>query len=74
MKKFLRISILCFAWAYVAACTEDFDEIGKNPNAAETVNAIIEYLSTGSTEYYHYTPLTFIDAENVQDFIGKGEF
>ena len=42
--------------------------------AAETVNAIIEYLSTGSTEYYHYTPLTFIDKDNVQDFIGKGEF
>ena len=42
--------------------------------AEETVNAIIEYLSTGSTEYYHYTPLTFIDKENVADFIGKGEF
>ena len=42
--------------------------------AKETVNAIIEYLETGETAYYHYTPLTFIDAENVADFIGQGEF
>jgi len=42
--------------------------------AAELVTAMSEYFSTGSTEYYHYTPLTYITAENVQDFIGKGEF
>lgn len=40
----------------------------------ETVNAMIEYFATGSTEYYHYTDLTYIDATNVNDFIGKGEF
>ena len=42
--------------------------------AAETVNAIAEYLSTGSTPYYHYTALTYITADNVADYIGKGEF
>lgn len=42
--------------------------------AAETVEAVIEYLTTGSTEYFHYTELTFIDADNVQEYIGKGEF
>ena len=42
--------------------------------AQEAVNAVIEYLDTGSTEYYHYTPLTYIDASNAQDYIGKGEF
>ena len=42
--------------------------------AKETVQAVWEYLSTGSTEYYHYTDLTYITAENVDDYIGKGEF
>lgn len=42
--------------------------------AAETINAIYEYLSTGETEYYHYTELTYITADNVADYIGKGEF
>ena len=42
--------------------------------AAELVTAMTEFFSTGSTEYYHYTPLTYITADNVQDFIGKGEF
>ncbi len=41
---------------------------------AETVRAIYEYLSTGSTPYYHYTPLTYINADNVSDYIGTGEF
>lgn len=40
----------------------------------ETVEAMVEYFETGSTEYYHRTPLTYITADNVQDFIGKGEF
>ncbi len=48
-------------------------------NRAEDISkelcvAMNEYFSTGSTEYYHYTPLTYITAENVQDYIGKGEF
>jgi len=42
--------------------------------AAETVVAMSEYFATGATEYYHYTPLTYINAENVDDYIGKGEF
>ena len=42
--------------------------------AAQTCVAMYEYFSTGSTEYYHYTPLTTIDSSNVADFIGKGEF
>ncbi len=42
--------------------------------AAETVNAIEEYLTTGSTEYYHYTELTYITAENVDEYLGQGEF
>lgn len=42
--------------------------------AAETCVAMYEYLSTGSTEYYHYTDLIYINADNVQDYIGKGEF
>ena len=33
-----------------------------------------EYFTTGETEYYHYTPLTYITSENVDEFIGKGEF
>lgn len=42
--------------------------------AAETCVAMYEYLTTGSTEYYHYTELTFITPDNVNDYIGKGEF
>ena len=42
--------------------------------AAETCVAMYEYLTTGSTEYYHYTNLTFITPDNVNDYIGKGEF
>lgn len=42
--------------------------------AAETCVAMYEYLTTGSTEYYHYTQLTFITPDNVNDYIGKGEF
>ena len=41
--------------------------------AAETVKAIYEVVTTGTTNYYHYTPLTFIDASNVDEWIGKGE-
>ena len=40
----------------------------------ETVEAMVEYFSNGSTEYYHRTPLTYITKENVNDYIGKGEF
>lgn len=42
--------------------------------AAETCVAMWQFFTTGSTEYYHYTPLTTINADNVKDFIGKGEF
>lgn len=42
--------------------------------AAETCVAMNEYFSTGSTEYYHYTALTYITADNVDQYIGKGEF
>ena len=42
--------------------------------AAETCVAMYEYLTTGSTEYYHYTELTYITADNANDYIGKGEF
>ena len=42
--------------------------------AAETCVAINEYFTTGSTEYYHYTDLVYITAENVDEWIGKGEF
>ena len=42
--------------------------------AKEAVNAVIEYFETGSTPYYHYTELTYINKDNVQDYIGKGEF
>lgn len=42
--------------------------------AKETVNAVWEYLTTGSTEYYHETDLTYIDASNVDQYLGKGEF
>lgn len=42
--------------------------------AAETVNAMNEYFTTGTTEYYHYTDLVYITAENVDEYIGKGEF
>ena len=42
--------------------------------ANETWVAIKEYFSTGKTEYYHYTPLTYIDANNVDEWLGKGEF
>ncbi len=42
--------------------------------AKETVKAAYEYFTTGSTAYYHYTELTYITADNVADFVGKGEF
>lgn len=42
--------------------------------AAEIVVAMQEVFGTGSTEYYHYTDLTYITKDNVQDYIGKGEF
>lgn len=42
--------------------------------SAETVKAINEYFTTGKTEYYHYTDLTYITKDNVADYIGKGEF
>ena len=45
------------------------DDIGS-----ELCVAISEYLNNGSTEYYHYTPLTYIDGTNVDEWIGKGEF
>lgn len=42
--------------------------------AAETCVAMYEYFTTGSTEYYHETPLIYITSENVNDYIGMGEF
>lgn len=42
--------------------------------AAELVVAMNEVFTTGNTEYYHYTPLVYITKDNVQDYIGKGEF
>ena len=42
--------------------------------AKETVVAVGEYLNGGSTAYYHYTELTFITPENVNDYLGQGEF
>lgn len=42
--------------------------------AAETCVAMNEYFSTGSTEYYHYTDLIYITKDNVDQYIGKGEF
>ena len=40
----------------------------------ETIEAMVEYFSTGSTEYFHRTSLTYITAENAADYIGQGEF
>lgn len=45
------------------------DDIGQ-----ELCVAMYEWFTNGSTEYYHYTPLTYITKDNVQDYIGKGEF
>ena len=42
--------------------------------AAQTCVAMSQFFATGKTEYYQYTPLTYIDAKNVDNFIGKGEF
>lgn len=42
--------------------------------AAETCVAMYEYFTNGSTEYYHYTDLIYINADNVNDYIGTGEF
>ena len=42
--------------------------------AAQTCIALWQYFTTGSTEYYQYTPLTTIDSSNVADYVGKGEF
>lgn len=42
--------------------------------AAETCIAMDQYLNDGATEYYHYTQLTYITSDNVNDYIGKGEF
>ena len=48
-------------------------------NRAEDISkeitvAMAEWFTNGQTEYYHYTPLTYITKDNVQDYIGKGEF
>lgn len=40
----------------------------------ELTVAMAEYFTNGSTEYYHYTDLVYITKDNVQDYIGKGEF
>jgi ABC-type sugar transport system substrate-binding protein len=42
--------------------------------AAELMVAMKEVFTTGTTEYYHYTDLTYITADNVDEYIGKGEF
>jgi ABC-type sugar transport system substrate-binding protein len=42
--------------------------------AEEAVKAVGEQLNGGSTEYYHYTDLIYITADNVADYIGQGEF
>jgi ABC-type sugar transport system substrate-binding protein len=42
--------------------------------AAELGVAMAEVFTTGTTEYYHYTELTYITKDNVNDYIGKGEF
>ena len=42
--------------------------------AAELTVAMAEFFTNGSTEYYHYTELTYITKDNVNDYIGKGEF
>ncbi len=42
--------------------------------AKELCVAMAEWFTNGSTEYYHYTELTYITKDNVQDYIGKGEF
>ena len=40
----------------------------------ELVNAMAEVFTNGTTEYYHYTDLTYITKDKVNDYIGKGEF
>ena len=42
--------------------------------AKELCVAMAEWFTNGSTEYYHYTELTYINKDNVQEYIGKGEF
>lgn len=42
--------------------------------AKELTVAMAEFFTNGSTEYYHYTDLTYITKDNVNDYIGKGEF
>lgn len=42
--------------------------------AKELAVAMAEVFANGSTEYYHYTELTYITKDNAADFIGKGEF
>ena len=42
--------------------------------AKELTVAMAEVFTNGTTEYYHYTDLTYITKDNVNDYIGKGEF
>jgi ABC-type sugar transport system substrate-binding protein len=42
--------------------------------AAELGVAMAEVFTTGTTEYYHYTDLTYITKDNVNDYICKGVF
>jgi len=42
--------------------------------AEELKVAMDEYFANGSTEYYHYTPLTYVTSENVNEWLNKGEF
>ena len=41
---------------------------------AGLVTAIADYVANGSTTYYQRTPLTYVDASNVDEWIGQGEF
>ncbi len=42
--------------------------------AAEACVAVYEWVTTGSTEYYHRTPLVYITADNAADYLDLAEF
>lgn len=60
MKTLLRIILLCGTLNAAIACTEGFEELGKNPNAAESVNASYYLTKVITRTAYQYNNEAFM--------------
>ena len=59
MKTLFKISVIFGMLATFVACTEGFDELGKNPNAAESVNASYYLTKVITRTAYNYNNSAF---------------